>query len=54
LHYVIQNDGARDGTRDHVLLPLLTSFKLSAESSAESLPVIYPRPPTQKLRLGTP
>jgi len=26
------------------------SFKLSAESSAESLPVIYPRPPTQKLR----
>jgi len=30
-----------------------TSFKLSAESSAESLPVIYPRPPTQKLRLGT-
>jgi len=26
-----------------------TSFKLSAES----LPVIYPRPPTQKLRLGT-
>jgi len=31
-----------------------TSFKLSAESSAESLPVIYPRPPTQKHRLGTP
>jgi len=29
------------------------SFKLSAESSAESLSVIYPRPPTQKLRLGT-
>ena len=31
-----------------------TSFKLSAESFTESLPVIYPRPPTQKLCLGTP
>ena len=31
----------------------LTCFKLSIKLSAESLPVIYPRPPTQKLCLGT-